>query len=276
ALPCAVPINCTPRSAIVRAAMASSSRPISSITITSGLWFSTASIITSCWRSGCDTCMRRALPLAGRGTSPSPPHPLEATSIALRMRHLHASRLADGGMRHIAIAADLVRSVDDDDAAGFRQNARGFAQHRRFANARRAEQEHALAGFDQVLQDRDRTVYRAPDTCRQADYIAPPVANGGNAMQRALHASPVIGGEAADPGDNRVDVVAGDFVFTQNDFAIDISRRRHAPQVEDDLKQVVRVTQRIEPLVQMTRQHTLEFLYVVCYPTFHVVIYLLL
>ena len=42
----AVATSITPRSAIVRAAWASSSVPISSITITSGMWFSTASIIT--------------------------------------------------------------------------------------------------------------------------------------------------------------------------------------------------------------------------------------
>ncbi len=85
ALPCAVPISCTPRSAMVRAACASSSRPISSITITSGLWFSTASIITSCWRSGWLTCMRRARPMAGCGTSPSPPISLEVSTITTRL-----------------------------------------------------------------------------------------------------------------------------------------------------------------------------------------------
>ena len=46
-LPWAVAINITPRSAIVLAAATSSSVPISSTTITSGVWFSTASIIIS-------------------------------------------------------------------------------------------------------------------------------------------------------------------------------------------------------------------------------------
>ena len=83
-LPCAVPINCTPRSAIVRAAAASNSRPISSITITSGLWFSTASIITSCCRAGVVTCIRRARPTAGCGTSPSPPISFDVSTITTR------------------------------------------------------------------------------------------------------------------------------------------------------------------------------------------------
>ena len=84
-LPWAVPMSCTPRSAIVRAAAASSSRPISSITITSGLWFSTASIITSCCKAGVETCMRLARPTAGWGTSPSPPISLEVSTITTRL-----------------------------------------------------------------------------------------------------------------------------------------------------------------------------------------------
>ncbi len=47
-LPWAVAISCTPRSAMVRAAIASAAVPISSMTITCGMWFSTASIITAC------------------------------------------------------------------------------------------------------------------------------------------------------------------------------------------------------------------------------------
>ena len=42
--PCAVPMSCTPRSAMVRHASASSSVPISSMITISGMWFSTASI----------------------------------------------------------------------------------------------------------------------------------------------------------------------------------------------------------------------------------------
>ncbi len=70
--PWAVAMSCTPRSAIVRAASASASVPISSMTITSGMWFSTASIITACWSSGYGTCIRRARPMPGCGMSPSP------------------------------------------------------------------------------------------------------------------------------------------------------------------------------------------------------------
>ncbi len=85
-LPCAVPMSWTPRSAIVRAACASSSVPISSMTMTWGMWFSTASIITSCWRLGVRTCIRRALPIAGCGMSPSPAISFEVSTTTTRLR----------------------------------------------------------------------------------------------------------------------------------------------------------------------------------------------
>ena len=55
-----------------------------------------------------------------------------------RLSDLHAARAADGRVRHVAVAADLVRGVDDDHALLLGQRARGFAQHRRLADARAA------------------------------------------------------------------------------------------------------------------------------------------
>ncbi len=93
-LPWAVPTSCTPRSAIVRAACASSSVPISSMTMTSGMWFSTASIITACCIAGVDTCMRRALPIAGCGMSPSPAISFEVSTMTTRLFSSSASTRA--------------------------------------------------------------------------------------------------------------------------------------------------------------------------------------
>ncbi len=84
-LPWAVATSCTPRSAIVRAAWASSAVPISSITITSGMWFSTASIITACCMVGVVTCIRRACPMAGWGISPSPAISFEVSTMMTRL-----------------------------------------------------------------------------------------------------------------------------------------------------------------------------------------------
>ena len=93
-LPCAVPMSCTPRSAMVRAAAASSSVPISSMTMTSGMWFSTASIITSCWSAGVGTCMRRARPMPGCGMSPSPAISFEVSTTTTRLSRSSASTRA--------------------------------------------------------------------------------------------------------------------------------------------------------------------------------------
>ena len=93
-LPWAVPTSCTPRSAMVRAAAASSSVPISSMTMTSGMWFSTASIMTACCVDGVGTCMRRARPIAGCGMSPSPPISFEVSTMMTRLRRSSASTRA--------------------------------------------------------------------------------------------------------------------------------------------------------------------------------------
>src|SRR6266567_3648157 len=67
-----------------------------------------------------------------------------------RRAHLHATRAADSGMRNVAVTADLVRGVDDDDplAQLVREQARAFAQHRGLADARPAQQKDALAADD--------------------------------------------------------------------------------------------------------------------------------
>ena len=55
------------------------------MTMTWGMWFSTASIITSCWSDGVRTCIRRALPMAGCGMSPSPAISLEVSTTTTRL-----------------------------------------------------------------------------------------------------------------------------------------------------------------------------------------------
>ena len=99
-MPWAVPTSWTPRSAMVRAAAASSSVPISSMTITWGMWFSTASIITACCLVGVWTCIRRERPIPGWGMSPSPPISLEVSTITTRFALViaqHPGALAEHG-----------------------------------------------------------------------------------------------------------------------------------------------------------------------------------
>src|SRR5690606_7620944 len=68
--------------------------------------------------------------------------------LALWPADLHTARTSDSRMRHVAVAADFVRRIDDHDALGFGQHTRSFAQQGGFAHARRTEHEDALAGHD--------------------------------------------------------------------------------------------------------------------------------
>ncbi len=205
-LPCAVPMSWTPRSAMVRAASASSSVPISSMTMTSGMWFSTASIITACWRSG------RA--------------------------HLHAPGAADARVRDVAVAGDLVGGVDDDDALVelVGEHAGGLAQHRRLADARAAHDEDGLARFDEVVDDLDGAEDGPPDAAGEAHDLAVAVADGADAVQRALDAGAVVLAEGAHVVDHVLDVVLADLAVEQDLLAAAAEARlRLAPEVHDDL-----------------------------------------
>ena len=206
-LPWAVPISCTPRSAIVRAAIASSSVPISSMTITSGMWFSTASIMTACCAVGVGTCIRRARPIAGCGMSPSPAISLLVSTMTTRLLQIVG------------------------------QHARHLAQHRRLADARAAEQQDAFAGLDQVADDRDRAVDGAADAAGQADDRAGAIADRGDAMQRALDAGAVVVAKHADPVNDMLDTVTGHFTLVKDSSRVLKSRLRTTPKIHDDFDQ---------------------------------------
>ena len=112
--------------------------------------------------------------------------------------HLHAAGFADGRVRHIAIPANFIRGVHDDDPFIFGQNARGFTQHGGFADARFAQQQNAFAGFHQVLDDIDRAIHGAADAAGETNNGAVAVADGRNAVQGAFEPGAVIGVEFAD------------------------------------------------------------------------------
>ena len=116
-LPWAVAMSCTPRSAMVRAASASAVVPISSITITCGMWFSTASIITACCSSGEGTCMRRARPMPGWGMSPSPAISFEVSTTTTRLASSSAStRAASRRMVVLPTPGRPSRRIDSPDS----------------------------------------------------------------------------------------------------------------------------------------------------------------
>src|SRR6202022_3476829 len=103
--------------------------------------------------------------------------------------------------------ADLVRRVDDHDSLAqiVGQNARGFAQQRRFAHAWAAHHEDAAARLDNVANNGDRAIDRAPHAARDADDAAFAIADRRDAMQRALDAGPIVVAKNADALDDVLD-----------------------------------------------------------------------
>jgi len=138
-----------------------------------------------------------------------------------RYRDGHAPRVSDAGVRHVAVAGDFVRSVDDHDAfAIFAQHARALAQHRRLADARTAEQTDRFAAADHVEDDVDRAVDRAPDAARQADDRTGAIADRADAVQRLLDPGPVVAAERREVRDDRVEIVVRHRVVGQEDEVV--------------------------------------------------------
>ena len=138
-----------------------------------------------------------------------------------RRADLHPARPADGRVRDVAVARDLVGRVHDDDALVqvVREHAGGLAQHRGLADARAAHDEHRLPGLDQVVDDLDGAEDGAPDAAGQADDLAAAVADGGDAVERPLDARAVVVAERADVLDHGLDVGLGDLAVEQDDLA---------------------------------------------------------
>ena len=92
--------------------------------------------------------------------------------------NLHPTRASDSRMRHITVAGDLVRGVNNDHAFLIGQDAGRLAQHRGLADSRPAKQQQAFAVADQVLNDFDRAVDCPTHPTRQTDDATVPVADG--------------------------------------------------------------------------------------------------
>ena len=209
-LPCAVPMSCTPRSAIVRAAAASSSVPISSMTMTWGMWFSTASIITACWSDG-RAHLHAARPSdAGCGMSPSPAISFDVSTMTTRLPRSSASTRAHS------------RSIVVLPIPGGPSSRIDFPL------------------IDEVVDDLDRAVDGPADAAGQADDLARAVADGADAVERPLDAGAVVVAERPDVLDDVVDVGVADARRVEDRPRCREARLRHAAEVEHDLDQIAR------------------------------------
>ena len=83
-------------------------------------------------------------------------HRLDHHPVLLRgVGHLHAPRAADGGVRHVPVAADLVARVDDHHALAVNvaQHARELADDGGLPHAGPPEKQDGLAAFGEKIFD---------------------------------------------------------------------------------------------------------------------------
>ena len=108
--------------------------------------------------------------------------------------------------------------------------------------------------FDQVIDDLDGTEDGSPDATGQAHDLAVAVADGTDAMQRALDPGAVVLAERTHVVDHVLDVVDTDLALAEDFLATTAEARlRPAAQVHDDLDDGVHPGQRPHVLTQLGR-----------------------
>src|SRR5439155_22554545 len=100
-----------------------------------------------------------------------------------------------------------------------REKARTPTQHRGLPDPRPAQQQDALTADDDVADDLAGAGDGPADTHRQANDSARPVANRGDAMERAFDAGPIVVAELTDIVGNVIEVGGRDRVIRQQDLA---------------------------------------------------------
>ncbi len=188
-------------------------------------------------------------------------HRLDHDLVLQRRRpNLHPAGLADGRVRDVAIAGDLVGGVDHDDplAHFVSQNAGGLAEHGRLADPGPTHDQDRLAALDEVLDDLDRPVDRPPDPARQTDDLAVPIADGADPVEGPLDAGPVVVPERTDVVDHVEDVGFRDLPLEEDHLAVGEAGLRQAPEVEDDLDEIGRVRQGMDGRHDVRRQRGQE------------------
>ncbi len=173
-----------------------------------------------------------------------------------RRPHLHAACAADSRMRNVAVAADLVRGVDDDDPLALLvgEHPGALAQDRRLADPGPPEEEDRLPGQRDVPDDLGGAADRPADSAGEADDPAAPVADGGDAVQRPLDAGPVVIAELADPVGDVVEVGRGHRPVGEEHLPPGHPGLRLAPEVEHDLQQLGGIDPVVEGLVEVGGQ----------------------
>ena len=159
-------------------------------------------------------------------------------------------------MRDVAVAGDLVGGVDDDHplAQVVGEHARGLAQHRGLADAGATHDQDRLPGLDEVRDDLDGAVDRAPDPAGQPDDLAAAVADGADAVERPLDAGAVVVAEQADVLDHERDVGIVDLAVEEHDLRVREPALRAPTEVHHDLDQRLALLERVDGVDDLRRQ----------------------
>ena len=171
-------------------------------------------------------------------------HRLDHHAMLLRRRsNLHPPGPSDGRVRHVAVAGYLVGGVNNyDPLLGLdRQDSGRLAQHGSLADSRPAQQQDILAGEGQVFYHLDGAKDSASDAAGQPDDLPPAVANGRNAMQGTLDASPVVVAELAQPFNDGLQIGGVHFLGAKRGVAADETGFRLPAQIQYDFKQFFQV-----------------------------------
>ena len=98
------------------------------------------------------------------------------------LAHLHTARFSHCRMRHIAITADFIGGIHDDNALRLSNDARGFTQQSGLTHTRTSKDQHGLARFDNILDDIHCAIDSAPNAQRKSNNGRASVADGRDTM----------------------------------------------------------------------------------------------
>ena len=95
-----------------------------------------------------------------------------------------------------------------------------------------------MPGLDDVADNIDRAEHRAAHTRGQPNHSPAPIADGGDAVQRALDARAVVLAKGADALDNVQDVVARHGIGAEDGLASRIPRLGLPPEIHYDFEEI--------------------------------------
>lgn len=167
---------------------------------------------------------------------------------------LHPARTPNRRVRHVAISADFVGSIDYHDPPRFGKDAGGFTQQGGLAHPRPAQNKDGLTAFDHILDNIDCTVDRAPNPQGQPDDCAAPVANGRDTMEGALDAGAVVRVKIAQAFHRPGNFIRANFGLAQGDFAIRKAGSGNTPKAHDDFEQFIVMIDFVNGLDDVFRQ----------------------